>query len=183
MSNTRKTNPELATLLAAARLPERTVELCLRGDLQAEWEELQRELEQAKRDAAPKSLSDPPPGLELEERISELEATMAGAVLTARLRAVNRKAFQDLALAHPPRPEDQRDKLYGFNIESFNAALIRACWVEPELGDAQWAQLLEVITPGQYRLLADTCEVLNHSPVDVPFSSNGSPRAPASAAS
>lgn len=181
MSNTRKTKPDLAALLAAARLPERTVDLCLRGDLQAEWENLQRNLEEAKRVPDMRSLGDPPPGAELEDAIHALEVTMAASVLTLTLRALNRKAFQDLALKHPPRPDDQRDKMYGLNFESFNADLIRACCVDPELDDDQWAHLIEVITPGQYRLLGDTCEVLNHSPVDVPFSSNASPRAPASA--
>lgn len=182
MSNTRKTNPDLAVLLAAAKLPERTVELCLRGDLQAEWETLQREYEEAKR-AAGSSLGAPAAGAEIATAIAELEAAMAGAVLTLRMRAMNRKAFKDLGLAHPPRPDDQRDKMYGFNVESFSAALIRACCVDPELDDEQWERLLEVITPAQWQALADTCEVLNHSAVDVPFSSNGSPRAPDSAAS
>lgn len=181
MSNTRKTNPDLAALLSTARLPERTVELCLRGDLQAEWEDLQRRLEQAKRDAPERtSLADAPPGAELEQQIRTLEETMADAVLTARLRAVNRKTFRDMALIHPPRPDDKRDQIYGFNIETFNTDLVRACWAEPQLDETQWAQLMDVLTPGQWRLLADTCEVLNHSPVDVPFSSSASPRAPAS---
>lgn len=184
MSNTRKTNPELATLLAAARLPERTVDLCLRGDLQAEWEDLQRQLEQAKRlESGARSLGDPPAGAEIEEQIAELEATMADSVLTVRFRAMNRKAFQDLGLAHPPRKDDKRDTMYGFNVETFNAALIRACCVDPDFDDEQWARLFEVITPGQYTLVADTVTVLNHSAVDVPFSSSASARAPDSAKS
>lgn len=182
MSNTRKTNPDLTALLSAARLPERTVDLCLRGDLQAEWEALQQDLENARRSAG-ESLAAGVDGAEIEEQIRELEATMAAAVLTARLRAVSRGTFQAMALAHPPRPDNQRDQLYGFNIETFNADLIRLCWAEPALDDEQWAQLMAVLTPGQYRLLADTCEVLNHSPVDLPFSSSGSPRAPVSDAS
>lgn len=183
MSNTRKINGDLSALLDAARLPERTVELCLRGDLQADWEDLQQQLAAAQRDAAPRSLSDPPAGEEIEERIREVEAAMAGAVLTVRLRAQNRKTFKDMALKHPPREGDQRDKLYGFNVEAFNAELIRISCVEPEFDEEKWERLTEVLTPGQYQMLADTCEVLNHSQVDVPFSSNGSARAPTSAAS
>lgn len=184
MSNTRKTNPDLAALLDAARLPERSVELCLRGDLQVEWETLQRQYEEAQRRAPDtRSLGDPPAGAEIAEQIAALEATMAASVLTVRLRALNRKAFQDLGLAHPPREGNQRDKMYGFNVDAFTGALLHTCCVEPEFDDEQWAKLLAVITPGQYQVLADTCEVLNHSAVDVPFSSNGSPRGPTSAAS
>lgn len=182
MSNTRKTNPDLAALLAAAKLPERTVDLCLRGDLQAEWEALQTQLQDAQR-AEPTSLADPAPAADLEEQIRQLEETMSASVLTLRLRALNRKEFQDLALKHPPREDHRLDKMYGLNIETFNAELVQASCVDPQLDEDQWRQLLGVLTPGQYKTLTDTCDVLNHSPVDVPFSSNGSPRAPNSAPS
>lgn len=184
MSNTRKANPDVAALLAAARLPERTVDLCLRGDLQAEWEMLQRDLDEAKRVAkASASLAgeESEDVAALAERMQALEATMAESVLTVRLRALNRKAFQDLLLAHPPRKDDQRDKLYGFNVDTFNDALVRASCVDPEFNDDQWDQFTQVITSGQHAELSETAGALNHSRVDIPFSSSGSPRAPTSA--
>lgn len=186
MSNTRKTNPDLAALLSAAKLPERTVDLCLRGDLQAEWEMLHRDLEEARlaaKTGASLAGEQTAEITAIEESLRAVEDTMAGSILTLRFRALNRNEFKSLGVAHPPRSEDKRDNLFGFNVETFNAALIRLCLVEPELDDEQWTQLLDVLTPGQYRECADTCEVLNHSQVDVPFSSNGSPRAPSSAPS
>lgn len=179
MSNTRKTNPDLAALLAQAKLPERTVDLCLRGDLQAEWEALQSALLEARK-AERTSLADAEPGEEIEKQIRVLEDTMSGSVLTLRLRALNRKDFHDLTLKHPPREDHRLDRMYGFNLETFNAECIRVSVVEPVLDDGEWQQLLEVLTPGQYKLLSDTCEVLNHQPVDLPFSSSGSARAPSS---
>jgi hypothetical protein len=178
MSNTRKTKPaaDVTKLLAAARLPERTVELCLRGDLQAQREVLQQDITEAK--AAAKSagsLGGTPEVGELEAALDALEVEMRDAVLTITLRALNPAEVTLLQVEHPPSDEDKTKGL-AVNWETYRVARIRASIVDPALTDAQWERLLEVITLGQRTLLEDTVEVLNHSVVDVPFSSAASRR-------
>jgi hypothetical protein len=180
MSNTRKTKPDLAALLAGARLPERTVDLCLRGDLQAEWETLDKARTEAARTGATSLAGSDVPAL--DTALAVIEEQMRAAVLTITMRALNRKTYRDLTVAHPPT---DADKAKGLDLawEAFRAALIRGCVVDPEFDDDQWDRLVAVITPAQYTLLGDTADVLNHNQVDVPFSSPVSPRAPSSAAS
>lgn len=162
--------------LKAARLPERVVSVCLNLDLQDEFEDAERELQEAiqrPRD----SLAAGGVPTELAERVKALEDQMRDASHDFRLRAHPRPAWKKLLAVHPPRkdPEtgdlDDRDKYIGVNTESFFAALIRASVVEPELDDDDWTLLLEEkLTDRQFDLLSDAAWALNRRDVDVPFS-------------
>lgn len=168
------------TMLAGAKLPERTVEICLRGDLVAEHEEAERELEAAEKKATD-SLAGNGVG-ELVERIEALEAEMAEATQTFVLRALphrrsardDRPTHNELKKAHPPRREGDKviepDDDYGYNVDAFNEALVRLCVVEPELDDGDWDELLAVLSEGQFSRLAVACLLLNRGDIDVPFS-------------
>lgn len=178
MSNTRKTKPDrdVTAMLAAARLPERTVELCLRGDLQAQRETLQRDITEAMTAAkASDSLAAAPEVTELEAALDALETEMRDSVLTFTLRALNAEQVTLLQVEHPPTEEDKAKGLV-VDWEPYRLARLHASIVDPELDDEQWARLLQVITLGQRTLLEDTYEVLNHQVVDVPFSSAASRR-------
>jgi hypothetical protein len=96
---------------------------------------------------------------------------MAASTVVFRARALPRRQFLDLLLAHPPREDNDRDKALGHNYEAFEPALIKACVWEPELSDEQWTHLLdEVLTANQYGNLYGACQTLNLVKVDVPFS-------------
>ena len=43
--------------LAAAKLPERSIQVCLRGDLAAEFDELERKLREVREDAGPRRMA------------------------------------------------------------------------------------------------------------------------------
>jgi len=160
-------------MLGTARLPERTVEICLRGDLVAEHQQAERELERAKK-AAGNSLAGDGSG-DLAERIQALEAEMQESVYTFRLRGLPSPDFRAFKAEHPIRIDDgepdKQDAVFGFNVEKGFEPLTRMCLVDPELDDETWAQLLAKLTENQFEELAACAWVLNRGDVDIPFSS------------
>lgn len=139
-------------LLASAKKPEAVVPLCLRTDLQAEWEQLDRELSAHQ---AGGTLAASPDEVKLAKRIKELEDTMAESTLEVRFRGLGRKAWLKLVAENPPRRENQPDLIMGFNTETMFDSLIRESIVSPELSEDQLDTLLDAITSKQYDNLAD----------------------------
>jgi hypothetical protein len=156
-------------MLAEAKLPERTVQICLRGDLVADHEAAERELEQAQRNPA-NSLAGSG-AAEIAERIEALELEMREHTYDFRLRALPRHTFRALQVGHPPRDGEKQDAGFGVNAETFFPALIRATVVDPELDDAEWTDLLDTrLTDYQFQELALGAWMLNAREVDIPFS-------------
>lgn len=166
-------NGNFKALLAEAKLPERTVPICLRGDLAADHEIAERELEQAQKRTADSLAGNGASAI--AARIEALEAEMREHTYEFRLRALPRHEFRTLMSGHPPRDSDEQTKKddapFGVNRETFFPALIRASAVDPELSDAEWSDLLdERLTDYQFQELAITAWMLNAREVDVPFS-------------
>jgi len=164
---------DLDALLASARRPETVIPICLRGDLQAEWEELDNRLT-ALQTGANGKLSGSTGSRELAERIIQLQKEMEESTIHVRLRALNRVEWRDLLAAHPPRKDNDADKILGFNPNTLFDALIVACITDPELTSEQAAALLDALTPSQFDKLADAAWGLNRRDVSVPFSYNAS---------
>lgn len=165
---------DLDVLLGEARLPEKTVELCLRGDLVAEVEDLERRLAAAQAADRPGMLTSGAEARRLAEQIEQLRTQMRDASVTFRLRAMHRREWRALLDAHPPRRDEhgqllQQDTI-GLNSATFFDALIRASVVEPQLTDQQWELLFDRLTSRQYDDLHSTAWRLNRNEVDVPFS-------------
>jgi hypothetical protein len=159
-------------MLAEAKLPEGTIEICLRGDLAADHEAAERELEQAEKTGAD-SLAGSGAG-DIANRILALEDEMREHTYEFRLRALPRAEWRALCAEHPPRKADDgsvvdTDRI-GVNADTFYDAIIRACLVDPELTDDDWGQLAGALTDRQYDELADAAWGLNRREVDIPFS-------------
>lgn len=163
-------------MLAESKRPERSVEICLRGDLVASFEELERDLEAEERKAL-NSLGGGERTGELADQIEALRTEMAENSVIFRLRALSRPEFRAMVSAHPPRRDPttndpvDRDQFVGVNTDSFFDSLIRACVVEPEMDDEDWKLLLEDrLTDKQFDALSDAAWHLNRGDVDIPFS-------------
>lgn len=121
-------------LVARAKPREVSVPVCLAGDLNAQHEELSRQLAAAEGDGRPDpdaSISEKPASLELAERIRALEQEMADSLHVFRCRALPRTRFAELRRIHPPR-EDAPIPERLFNLDTFPRALIAASCVDPE---------------------------------------------------
>lgn len=167
--------PKLAfvDLLAQARPAESTVRLCLRGDLVAEFEEMERQLAAVQAKPANSLAGSGAQGI--AEQIEALRSQMDDFSATFRLRALTRRAYQKLTAAHPARrgpdgailPEDAE----GLNSETWGFALIRACLIDPEISDEQYVRLVdEVLSDRQYEQLYIAALRLCRGDVDIPFS-------------
>ena len=148
----------------------------MRSDLQAEWERLENELKadlaaQAASQQATLAGAAPEPNLELAEKIRAVEAEMADAVVTLRLRAMGRAEWFALTAAHPPRDDVYIDRAQGFNGSTIWDDMIAATLVEPKLDKERVTKLLDSLTSGQVDRLASEAYALNRRDIaSVPFS-------------
>lgn len=166
--------------LAKARLPQRTVDVCLNGDLVADFEQAERDLEAAEQKPVDSLAGNGT--AELVERIEALQEQMRESVETFTLRALphrrspgdDRPTWHELVQRHPPRRDGDEvaedDKGVGFNTSTFYDDLIRLCVVSPEMDDQDWADLFSAISEGQFAELSLAASVLNRGGVDIPFS-------------
>jgi hypothetical protein len=180
------------TMLGAAKLPERTVDICLRGDLAAEHKAAEQALVDAQR-----TTSDSKEGNGVGALIAEVERIqneMRAATYPFVIRALPRVRFRALMKAHPPREVDgemdKDDAQVGFNRETFFEALVKVTTVDPEMGvdveayfaellkgntkavlaDGDWPELFDKIVDSQYGDLTDAAWFVNRDEVSVPFS-------------
>lgn len=163
--------------LKAARLPERSVSICLRGDLTADFEAAERELKAAQEATADsKEAGGVGP---IIERIDALRAEMIEHTEEFRIRAMPGPDFHAFKAAHPPRTDDEgnlnaADAQLGFNIDTFFDGLLKASVISPELDEGDWTALLAVLTDRQYNSLTDAAWFVNRNEVKTPFSSAAS---------
>jgi hypothetical protein len=174
------TKKSFTAMLGTAKLPERTVEICLRGDLNAELAAADEALTKAQERSLDSLAGGGDTGA-LLERIEALQAEMAENTYPFRLRGLPRPKFRAILAEHPPRripSEDDPSELVvhpgdqytGINGDTFHDALIRACLIDPpDLDDDGWQQLVDVLNDFQFDELASAAWALNRSDVD-PFS-------------
>lgn len=174
MSNRRRANgkPDVTTILAGAKRAERTVELCLRGDLVAEVEDLERQLRDSS--TAAERLTGNVEGRKVAQRIEALREQMLDHTIVIRLRAMSRREFQQFIVDHGPRDGNADDQAAGINTETYFDDLIKACTVEPVLTDEQWDGLFDAVNTRQWNDLRTAASNLNTERVSIPFSAAAS---------
>jgi hypothetical protein len=167
---------DFKAMLASAKLPEKTVQICLRGDLAAEHETAEKALEQAEKNALSADSLDGGGVGELADRLEALEAQMREHTYPFRLRALPKPKWRALVAEHQPRRDDDgevlaADRFLGVNADTFFEAITKACVVDPEMDDDDWRVLLdEKLTDAQFDTLSEAAWGLNRRDVDVPFS-------------
>jgi hypothetical protein len=159
-------------MLADAKRPEKTVNVCLRGDLAAEYEDLESSLEEAQGQAG--DSLDAGVG-DIAENLEAMRELMKEYTYPFRLRALSRPAFRALVAEHPPRRQgdaiDERDVAFMVNLDTFNREFIKLSVVSPEMDEDDWTSLLDdKLTDAQFENLAVAAWMLNRVDVDIPFS-------------
>lgn len=172
-------------MMAEAKLPEATVEICLRGDLVADFEELDRQLTEAEETREKSnSLDGGSVSAEIAEKMEVLRIDMREYTYPFRVRALPKREFRALVNEHPPRSTkndggeteiNQVDALFNVNVDSFFDAMVKRSIVDPELTPSEYSDLVdEKLTDNQFESLALRCWRLNKNDVDIPFSSAAS---------
>jgi hypothetical protein len=144
-------------VIADATPVERVVPVCVAGKLVGEYEQLKAELERVQ--GAITGRLGGSASREIIARLRELEGQMKAKTYDFRFRALPAKGWSDLMSAHP----DKAGKLR-FNADTFPAAAILACCVEPALDDPAKAEaLLASLSAAQQNELFDGAWEVNSS--------------------
>lgn len=152
-------------ILAKAKPREKTVMVCIRGDLAGEAERLQDELSRVSEDWEPADLSEAHPGRAIAEQLKAVHAQVREAEEPFKLRYIGDRAYSDLMAAHPSKDDNE-----AFDSEAFPRALVAASCVEPVMSEEQVTQLFEVINEGEIKKLFDAAWDVHNSSDVIPFS-------------
>jgi len=155
-------------ILTAARRPETTVSLCLRGDLVGPYRELERKLRTASRTQV--NLAEPSEASLLAAQMRDIEAQMAAASHTFTLRAMTAHEWSDFLVTRPERDPETKEETFRAAWFDWTCQLVAVSCVDPQMTAEQVAQLCDVLSGGQWDELSNTAFGLNSREVTVPFS-------------
>ncbi|MDF5758621.1 hypothetical protein [Spongiactinospora sp. TRM90649] len=163
---------DIEEILAAYRPPERTLPLCLRSDLQAVWEQLERDFYAAEADPGDDVL---PSGVsahaaKIAAEMEQVRADMQASMTVFALRAVPRPRWHELV-------EQHRADTAEVDEDAFGAATVAACCVSPQMTVEQAGRLQATLTDGQWEELTTAVVRLNRTATAVPYSAAVAARA------
>lgn len=155
MTGTEKAGASIEDVLALARPRETSVRICVAGDLAAEAERLEAEIDALDR-VGRTSLADGGQRAVLAARLDELIELMREAEVEFKFRGMESKAFSDLLVQHASQDPSKR-----FNTDTFPPALIAAsCFSHPmtlEQSQRLHATLPEVSLNRLFNTAWDAC--------------------------
>lgn len=157
--------PNIEDILKQAKPRERTVKVCIRGDLAGEVERLTDELSKVSEEWEPADLADVHPGRTIAAQLKKARETAREAEVPFTLRYIGDQAYSDLVAAHPSDSEKEL-----FDSRTFPRALIVASCADPVMNGAQGAELFEIINEGEINKLFDAAWDVHNSADAVPFS-------------
>lgn len=163
-------------VLAEAQLPRHEVPICLRGDLIATWQDLERRFKhanQASDDDDTIASATAPEAIDLARQMEAVQAQMRAATRVFLVSAIPSSEWQQLLKAHPPA-NDEEAQVADFNRATFPVAAAAKCCVRPAMSVAQAGRLVDTIADGEWTKLFSHIWMLNTGGVDVPFSSAAS---------
>lgn len=165
---------DIETIIASARRPEKIVPLCLRADLQATFESLERDFAVADTEITDDVLTggSSARAAKIAQQMEDTRQKMQESTVLFRLRALPRETWQEIVKANPPNDEDEGD----VNEEGFVTALVAGCVIAPPMTGEQATRLRDTITDGQWQELANTAWDLNKNMTTIPFSLAASTR-------
>lgn len=175
MSEPKAGKTSIEDVIDAATLRETEVQLCLSGDLAAEADRLQAQLDALPPEKPRSSLAEVNPRAAIESELDEVHALMRENLTTFRFRALGRTAWLDLVAQHPGRNDGE-----AWNPETFTVALVAACAIEPEMTLDQAERLFEKINADQRGDLWSGAYGANTRETRVPFSHADSRNLPSS---
>lgn len=152
-------------ILAKARRREKTVMVCIRGDLAGEAERLQDELSRVSEDWEPADLTAVHPGRAIADQLRTVHAQVREAEEPFTLRYIGDRAYSDLLAAHPAESDQE-----AFNSVTFPRALVAASCVQPVMTEDQVVDLFEVINEGEIKRLFDAAWDVHNASDVIPFS-------------
>ncbi|MET8982141.1 hypothetical protein ABZX85_41815 [Streptomyces sp. NPDC004539] len=142
--------PDITEILKAATPRQRTVQVCVRGDLASEVERLTDELARVTENWEPESIADEHPGRRIAAELKTARDAAKAAEVPFLLRYIGDRAYHDLLAAHPSENANEL-----FDDRTFPKALIAAACVDPKMTAEQAAELFEAVNQGEQKKLFD----------------------------
>lgn len=169
----------LAELLESpdAGLPEQTYKFCLSAKLNAEFERIDAEIDDAlaAESGARKRVGEKSAVMTLDAEREKLRARMADHQVTIRLRARPAHEWRRWVEKHPAREDNDLDGRLGFNADALQESVpqyIVDVNGEP-LANGQWEKLADIAAPGDLFRLAGIVRELHGSGAQIPKSLTG----------
>lgn len=161
----------VSDLKAKIRRPEKSVPVCLAGDLQVQFEELERDLAKAREAPSRGTLAggSNPEAAEIARQIQALQEEMREHTETFKFRGLTRRDYSNLIAKHPPTDEDA-EKGSDVNWETFGVGLIAACCVSHPMSEDEAGELVDILTAAQYGALFRAANAVNIQELDIPSS-------------
>jgi hypothetical protein len=163
-------------IIAQVKPPETVDDISLRGDLVAEYEQLQQQLPTAS--SEPDSLGELSPAAVIEARMAELRTEMAAETVRFHMRAIGSKPWSDLFAVKPDFPKAGDDGV----IDPAAAAEFRDSWhlwvcevlarscYDPVMTVEQADALSAGLSDAQWQRLTDKAYNVNVRSPAIPFS-------------
>ncbi|MGW1134555.1 hypothetical protein [Streptomyces griseoluteus] len=155
----------IEAILKRAKPRERTVMVCLRGDLAGQVERLAEELAQVSEDWQPSDLAEAHPAREIADKLKKAREQARASETPFTLRYIGDRAYSDLLAAHPSKDDGQL-----FDPETFPRALAVASCVDPVMDAEQAKALFEVLNQGEIQKLVNAAWDVHTSSDLAPFS-------------
>jgi hypothetical protein len=162
--------PDISEILKRAKRRQKSVFLCLAGDLVAELESLERQLADAGSDTwRPDSLASEDPRTVLAKKVGAARGKVRKSYTEFKFQSLGDRAFSDLIAAHPPQEKGQ-----AWDPATFPKALVSASSIDPVMSPEQVAELFEILNDGQRSELCHGAYDVNAEAPGIPFSLSAS---------
>lgn len=147
--------PSIEDILAVAEDPAHrrtaTVRILLHQDLELRHRELERLLsDELDADAR---LNRDPVAPDVAAQIRDLEAEIERSKASFTFRALGKRAWADLLAKHPPTAEQKQHGRAEFNADTFPAAAVAACAVDPVITPEAATRLEAALNSSQFDVL------------------------------
>lgn len=159
--------------------PETTVEFCTNIALRSEHERAVAAVKAAQQAAQSDARESGSVAVrEAAERVQAIEAEMRSSTLTFTIRGLRRKVWVEFVESNPPREGNAGDKAYGINVSALDSvmpasivAVVNHDGSPKEFdAEAEWAELADDMTNGQWSDFANAVILVNHEVRSAPFS-------------
>ncbi|MBB4985037.1 hypothetical protein [Streptomyces nymphaeiformis] len=161
--------PDISEILKKAKRRQKSVHLCLAGDLVAELEELERQLSEAGDAWSPDSLAATDPRVALAKKVAAARDKVRKSYTEFRFQSLGDKGWSDLLAEHPGKEQG-----HAWDPDTFPKALIAASAVDPEMLPEQVSELFEILNEGQREQLFQCAFDVNREAPGIPFSLSAS---------
>lgn len=161
---------------------ESYVDFCEDLSLRGAWESAVEELERARK--APTGRMHETAIHDAARAVQKIEADMDAVTVRIHVRSLRKKDWADLAAKHPPRDDNDQDQNLSVNVSTFFDDVAKVSIfaanekVSGEVRDfdpkAEWDDLADEMSNGQYGEFVDKFLELNRGVVGTPFSRTAS---------